>query len=141
MGNRKLSLSLGPKSNDNAQTIEWLREFQNFSWMTMSSWCHSHSSPIIKWPCMQCCNVFIFFSSVYWWNNVRLSRWKNKSLLQSILRCVCVFVFFHRKGLSWLNKTINVIPEFRSTIVCCGNIYVSSAFVSAAKIIIERTLI
>ena len=53
--------------------------------------------------------------------------------------CVCVFVFFHRKGLSWLNKTINVIPLFRSAMVCCGNIYVSSTFVSASKIIIERT--
>ena len=25
--------------------------------------------------------------------------------------CVCVCVSFHRRGFSWLNKTINVMPE------------------------------
>ena len=24
---------------------------------------------------------------------------------------VCVFISFHRKGFSWLNKTLNVVPE------------------------------
>ena len=27
---------------------------------------------------------------------------------------VCVFISFHRKGYSWLNKAINVVPEFKS---------------------------
>ena len=32
--------------------------------------------------------------------------------------CVCVFISFHHKGFSRLNKTINVIPEFRSAMLC-----------------------
>ena len=27
--------------------------------------------------------------------------------------CMCVCISFHRKGFSWLNKTINVMPEIR----------------------------
>ena len=27
---------------------------------------------------------------------------------------MCVFISFHRKGLSLLSKTVNVMPEFRS---------------------------
>ena len=43
-----------------------------------------------------------------------------------LLACGCLFISFHRKDFSWLNKTINVTPEFRSVMVCCGNISVSS---------------
>ena len=32
--------------------------------------------------------------------------------------CVCVFISFHRKSFSRLNKTTNVMPEFRSVILC-----------------------
>ena len=53
--------------------------------------------------------------------------------------CMCLFTFFHQKGFSWLNKTINIMPEFRSAMVCCGNITRSSSFVSMSKTIIERT--
>ena len=40
--------------------------------------------------------------------------------------CECVCISFHRKGFSWLNKTINVMPEFRSAVVCWGNNSVST---------------
>ena len=53
--------------------------------------------------------------------------------------CICVFISFHHKGFSWLDKAIDVMSEVRSTMVCCGNISVSSTFVSASKTIIERT--
>lgn len=51
---------------------------------------------------------------------------------------VCLFISFHRKCFSWQNK-INVMSEFRSTMVCCGNISVSSTFISLSKTIIEKT--
>ena len=50
--------------------------------------------------------------------------------------CVCLFIFFHRKGLSWLNKTISVMPELRSVMVCWRNDSVSSTFVATSKTII-----
>ena len=50
---------------------------------------------------------------------------------------VCMFISFHRKSFSWLNKT-NLMPEFRLAMVCCRNISVSSTFGSASKTIIER---
>ena len=45
--------------------------------------------------------------------------------------CVHVFISFHRNGLSWLNKTINVMPEIRPAMLCWGNISVSRTFVAA----------
>ena len=50
------------------------------------------------------------------------------------------FISFHRKAFYWLNKTATAMPEFRSTIVFCENISVSSTFVSTPKTIIERSL-
>ena len=38
-----------------------------------------------------------------------------------------------------MNKTINVIPEFRSAMGGCENISVSSIFISASETFIERT--
>ena len=32
--------------------------------------------------------------------------------------CLCVSMFFYRKGFFWLNKTINVMSEIRSVMVC-----------------------
>ena len=37
-----------------------------------------------------------------------------------------------------MNKTINVMPEFKSVILCCENVSVSRIFVSASKTFIER---
>ena len=54
----------------------------------------------------------------------------------SLLRILIIFVKIwsclglnvgkglHRKGFSWLNKIINVMPEIRPAIVCWGSIYV-----------------
>ena len=53
---------------------------------------------------------------------------------------VCAFISFHRKGFFWLNKTINVIPEFRSAMAYCGNISVGRAFIVALKTVMERPL-
>ena len=47
--------------------------------------------------------------------------------------CVCVFIYFHR-------KTINVLPEFRSPVVCCGNISISMTFVSSSMVVIEKAI-
>ena len=52
--------------------------------------------------------------------------------------CVCVFINFHRKGSPWLNKT-NVMPEFRSAMLCWGNNSVPSTFVATAKTIVAGT--
>ena len=35
---------------------------------------------------------------------------------------VCVVIYFHRKGFSWRNKTINVMPEIRPAMLCWANI-------------------
>ena len=52
--------------------------------------------------------------------------------------CVCVFISFHRKDFSWLNKTLNVMPEFRSAMLCSGNNSVPSTFVATSlKILVE----
>ena len=37
-----------------------------------------------------------------------------------------------------MNRTINVMLEFRSAMVCCGSISVSSTLVFASNVIIER---
>ena len=52
-------------------------------------------------------------------------------LLVSVCVCVyvCVFVSFHRKSFSWLNKSINVMPEIRPAMLCWGNGSVLSTFV------------
>ena len=50
-----------------------------------------------------------------------------------VCECVCVFIYFHR-------KTINVLPEFRSPVVCCGNISISMTFVSSSMVIIEKAI-
>ena len=48
--------------------------------------------------------------------------------------CVCVFarafvfISFHLRGFSQLNKTVNVMSEFGSATGCCGNISVSRTF-------------
>ena len=47
--------------------------------------------------------------------------------------CVCVFISFHHRGFSWLNKTINVIPEFSSSMLYRENVFVSRTFVSTSK--------
>ena len=46
---------------------------------------------------------------------------------------------FRRKGFFWLNKTVSLLPKLKSAMVCCENISVSSAFVTASKKIIEET--
>ena len=51
--------------------------------------------------------------------------------------CVCLFPFTVKASPDW--KKTNAMPEFRPVMVCCGNIYISSTFVSASKTIIERT--
>ena len=53
--------------------------------------------------------------------------------------CVCVFISFHLKAFSWLNKTINIMPQFRSAMVYCGNISASRDFASGPKTISRRT--
>ena len=55
------------------------------------------------------------------------------------LVCVCVFISFRRKGFSWLTKTINLMPELRSAMVCWGNDPVSSTLVTTSKTIIAGT--
>ena len=52
--------------------------------------------------------------------------------------CVCVFINFHRKGSPWLSKA-NVMPEFRSAMLCRGNNSVPNTFVATAKAIIAGT--
>ena len=51
---------------------------------------------------------------------------------------VCLFIFFHRKGFSRLKKTIDLMPEFRSGMVCSGNVFVSRTFVSLSTTIVEK---
>ena len=73
--------------------------------------------------------------------------WEKIATCVSVCVCVCVcvcvyvgvFISFHHKGFSWLNKTINVMPVFRSAMVCWGNISVSRIFVFTSKTVIERT--
>ena len=52
--------------------------------------------------------------------------------------CLCVYVFisFHRKGFSWPNKIINVMPEIRPAMLPWGNISVSRTFVATSQTII-----
>ena len=50
----------------------------------------------------------------------------------------CVFISFHRKGFSWLNKT-NVMPEIRPAILYWGSDSVSSTFVATSWTIIAGT--
>ena len=52
--------------------------------------------------------------------------------------CVRVIISFHCRSFSCLNKTINVMLEFRSAMECYGNISVSTTFVSASKTFIAR---
>ena len=57
----------------------------------------------------------------------------NIRVCECVCVCVCVFIYFHR-------KTINVLPGFRSPVVCCGNISVSVTFVSSSMAIIEKAI-
>ena len=41
-----------------------------------------------------------------------------------------LFISFHRKGFSCLNRTTNVMPEFSSAMVCWGEFPVSRTFVA-----------
>ena len=41
-----------------------------------------------------------------------------------------LFISFHRKGFSCLNRTTNVMPEFSSAMVCWGKFPVSRTFVA-----------
>ena len=61
----------------------------------------------------------------------RLSYLLLVSVCVYVCVCVymCVFVSFHRKSFSWLNKTINVMPEIRPAMLCWGNDSVISTFV------------
>ena len=45
----------------------------------------------------------------------------------SVCLCVYVYVFIscYRRGFSWLNKTINAMPEIRPAMLCWGNSSVS----------------
>ena len=46
-----------------------------------------------------------------------------------VCMCICVFISFHRKGFSWLNKTINVMPEVHvrgGTFLCVSSTFVST---------------
>ena len=54
--------------------------------------------------------------------------WNN--LLYLLL--VCAFIYFHHKKFSWLNKTINVMPEFRSGMLRWRNNFVPSTFVATS---------
>ena len=40
--------------------------------------------------------------------------------------CVCVYMFisFHHKGFSWVNNTINVMPQIRPAMLPWGNFFV-----------------
>ena len=44
--------------------------------------------------------------------------------------CVCVFISSQHKGFSWLKKTINVMPDIKSAMLCWGNSYVPSTLVA-----------
>ena len=46
--------------------------------------------------------------------------------------CVCMFISFHRKSFSRLNKTINVMPEIRPAMLCWGNHFLSSTFIATS---------
>ena len=84
-------------------------------------------------------NKYILMQSheeLFFNNYLSLTR---SSYTYSLCVYACVFIFFHRKGFSWLNETINIMPEFRSAMVSCRNIFVSRTFVSTSKTIIERT--
>ena len=50
--------------------------------------------------------------------------------------CVCVFITYCCKDFPWLNKTINVMSEFRSAMVCWENNSVWSTFVASSLKII-----
>ena len=60
------------------------------------------------------------------------------AFMSSVFFVYLVLIPFHPKGFSWLNK-INVIPEFRSAMLCFENTSISRTFVSVSKAIIERT--
>ena len=49
--------------------------------------------------------------------------------------CFCMCVCVYHNGFSWMNKAINVMPEFRSGIVCWENNSVSSTFVTTSQTI------
>ena len=102
---------------------------------------------------LQVCNfneneqLYRYFSNINFAENI----WcKNKvETLEADMRCfyflflhylcVFVFIFFHRKGFSWLNKTMKVLPEFKSPVVCWRNCLYQVPFLSESKTIIERT--
>ena len=70
-------------------------------------------------------------------NNSILDDWLGFE--NGFMSFVClVLIPFHPKDFSWLNK-INVMPEFRSVMLCFENTSISRTFVSASKTIIERT--
>ena len=46
--------------------------------------------------------------------------------------CVCVFISFHGKGSSWLNKTINVMPDAQVSDGMLRKFYASSTFVTTS---------
>ena len=50
--------------------------------------------------------------------------------------CVCVFISFHRKGFSWLSKTINVMPEIRPAMLYWVDDSLSSTLVATSWTII-----
>ena len=55
--------------------------------------------------------------------------------------CLCVFlcISFHCKGFSWLNKTVNVMPEIKLAMLCWGNDSLSRTFAATSQTIIVGT--
>ena len=42
--------------------------------------------------------------------------------------CVCVCISVHRKGFSWLDRTIDVLLDIQASMLCWGNYSVSRTF-------------
>ena len=86
------------------------------------------NSSKLNWCLWVCCLLSTFGGRFCWHRFI----WLSENLLILVIPSVCVFISFHRKGFSWLNKTINVMLEFSSAMVYGRNISVSSIFVTTS---------
>ena len=53
--------------------------------------------------------------------NVRMSKIMRTPIKVGVCVCVCACVFISFHCFSWLNKTVNVMPEIRSAMLSWGN--------------------
>ena len=97
--------------------LTWGMHFDKLNWlMILSAWLCDFFK-----KCILVCKLFPLLLP----NLLRLNV--------NVIAGVCVFISFYCKGFSWLSKTINLMPEISSVIVCWGNISVSKTFVATSE--------